>query len=70
MGAGVRGGGGSWGRLIITAVVSAVCTGAIVAAVCVWAFTPRWPQKLNIKKLPGISKPKSYHPGLQRIRVG
>ena len=50
MGAGVRGGGGSWGRLIITAVVSAVCTGAIVAAVCVWAFTPRWPQKLNSKK--------------------
>ena len=50
MGAGVRGGSGSWGRLIITAVVSAVCTGAIVAAVCVWAFTPRWPQKLNIKK--------------------
>jgi len=41
MGAGVRGGSGSWGRLIITAVVSAVCTGAIVAAVCVWAFTPR-----------------------------
>ena len=31
----------SWGRLILTAVVSAICTGAIVAAVCVWAFTPR-----------------------------
>jgi len=27
--------------LILTAVVTAICTGAVVAAVCVWAFTPR-----------------------------
>ena len=31
----------SWVRLILTAVVTAICTGAIVAAVCVWQFTPR-----------------------------
>ena len=31
----------SWARLILTAVVTAICTGAVVAAICVWAFTPR-----------------------------
>lgn len=35
------GGSPSWARLILTAVVTAICTGAVVAAVCVWAFTPR-----------------------------
>lgn len=31
----------SWVRVILTAVVTAICTGAVVAAVCVWQFTPR-----------------------------
>ena len=35
------GGSPSWARLILTAVVTAICTGAVVAAICVWAFTPR-----------------------------
>ena len=31
----------SLARIILTAIVSALCAGALVAGVCVWAFTPR-----------------------------
>ena len=31
----------TWPRVILTAIVSALCAGALVAGICVWAFTPR-----------------------------
>ena len=46
------GGSPSWARLILTAVVTAICTGAVVAAVCVWAFTPRPVAQLPDNELP------------------
>ena len=33
----------SWLRLVITAVISAVCCGGVVAAICVWWFHPGIP---------------------------
>ena len=55
------GGSPSWARLILTAVVTAICTGAVVAAVCVWAFTPRPVAGLPDNKLPS---PLAQRPSL------
>ena len=49
----------SWLRILLTALVTAVCTGGLVAAVCVWVFTPR-PLHPLAKDLPPPALPPRF----------